>query len=140
MAVRGGVAERHLEKALEHDPEVEEVALDTPRGPRLHRRLHQVGRAEVTVECKNASPKTYAGGTPKVETQKTRASKGDPNSRLYEPSQFDVLAACMYGPWRRWEFRYKARPPFARDASTSIGSLRYSGSTNLVRPFAWSMR
>jgi hypothetical protein len=61
----------------------------------------------VTVECKNVSPKTLKDGTPKVETQKTRASKGDPKSRYYAPDQFDVVAACMYGPWRRWEFRYK---------------------------------
>ena len=98
MAVRGGVAERHLHEALERDPEVDERRARAARGPAgLHRRLRQGGR-RVTVECKNASPKTYADGTPKVETQKTRASKGDPKSRLYDPSQFDVVAACMFGP------------------------------------------
>ena len=75
------------------------------------------GRRRVTVECKNASPKTYADGTPKVETQKTRASKGDPKSRLYEPSQFDIVAACMFGPWERWEFRYKRSQLLDRDAT-----------------------
>ena len=69
----------------------------------------------MTVECKNASPTTYADGTPKVETQKTRASKGDPKSRLYDPAQFDVVAACMYGPWQRWEFCYKRSLSLQRD-------------------------
>lgn len=69
----------------------------------------------MTVECKNVSPKKLKDGTPKVETQKTRASKGDPKSRYYEPSQFDVVAACMYGPWRRWEFRYKRSNRLERD-------------------------
>jgi hypothetical protein len=52
-----------------------------------------------------------------VETQKTRASKGDPKSRLYEPAQFDVVAACMYGPWQRWEFRYKHSRSLERDSN-----------------------
>lgn len=117
MAVRGGVAERHLHKVLEADPAVAGIELGLREGPpdffvKLRRR-----RGRVTVECKNASPTTYADGTPKVETQKTRASKGDPKSRLYEPSQFDVIAACMYGPLRRWEFRYKRSDRLVRDAS-----------------------
>lgn len=106
VAVRGGVAERHLERALEHDPDVHSVDLDESDGP-PDVVARMVDGQTVTVECKNASPSTYADGTPKVETQKTRASKGDPKSRLYEPSQFDVLAACMFGPWERWEFLYK---------------------------------
>jgi hypothetical protein len=117
MAVRGGVAERHLHRALEVDAEVVAVELGLQEGPpdffvRLRSR-----RGRTTVECKNASATTYADGTPKVETQKTRASKGDPKSRLYEPTQFDVVAACMYGPWRRWEFRYKRSNRLARDAT-----------------------
>jgi Methylase-associated X1 len=116
MAVRGGVAERHLHKQLDTDPDVVEAKLGTQEGPpdffvTLRSRTH------VTVECKNASPVTYADGTPKVETQKTRASKGDPKSRLYEPKQFDVVAASMYGPWRRWEFRYKQAADLDRDAT-----------------------
>ena len=62
-------------------------------------------------------PKTYADGTAKVETQKTRASKGDPKSRLYDDSQFDVVAACMYGPLGRWEFRYKRSRQLTRDGN-----------------------
>lgn len=114
MAVRGGVAERHLQKELEADPEITEVKIGDLEGPPDFIVSMATGR-EVTVECKNASPRPYADGTPKVETQKTRASKGDPKSRLYENSQFDVVAACMYGPLRRWEFRYKRSALLARD-------------------------
>jgi hypothetical protein len=115
MAVRGGVAERHLHKALERDPDVTLIELGQVEGPpdfivRLRSR-----RRRVTVECKNASRTTYQDGTPKVETQKTRASKGDPKSRLYDPTQFEVVAACMYGPSRRWEFRYKRSTLLDRD-------------------------
>lgn len=116
MAVRGGVAERHLHKVLDADPDVVDATLGTQDGPPDF--FVTLGsRTRVTVECKNASPVTYADGTPKVETQKTRASKGDPKSRLYEPTQFDVVAACMYGPWKRWEFRYKRAAELERDAT-----------------------
>jgi hypothetical protein len=117
MAVRGGVAERHLERALESDPDVLAVELGRQEGPPDFVVQLRGGRPHVLIECKNASPKTYADGTPKVETQKTRASRGDPKSRLYEPTQFDVVAACMYGPWRRWEFLYKRSDLLHRDAT-----------------------
>lgn len=115
MAVRGGVAERHLHRALKRDSDVTRIELGQQEGPPDFFVRLRARRGRVSVECKNASPKTYADGTPKVETQKTRASKGDAKSRLYEPSQFDVVAACMYGPWRRWEFRYKRSDQLERD-------------------------
>jgi Methylase-associated X1 len=114
MAVRGGVAERHLYRLLRADPAVTNLRLGQQEGP-PDLFVDVAGVGQVTVECKNASPTTYADGTPKVETQKTRASKGDPKSRYYEPAQFDVVAACMYGPWRRWEFRYRRSGLLARD-------------------------
>ena len=114
MAVRGGVAERHLFTVLAADPAVSELRIGQQEGPPdIFATVRGVGR--VSVECKNASPKLYADGTPKVETQKTRASKGDEKSRLYDPSQFDVVAACMYGPSQRWEFRYKRAGSLVRD-------------------------
>lgn len=116
MAVRGGVAERHLFGALAVDQTVADIQVGKQEGPPdLFVNVQGVGL--VAVECKNASPKTYADGTPKVETQKTRVSKGDPKSRLYYHAQFDVLAACMYGPWRRWEFRYKRSSGLERDSN-----------------------
>jgi len=117
MAVRGGVAERHLHKSLDRDPQVTQIELGHVEGPPDFIVGLRSRRQRVTVECKNASPTTYADGTPKVETQKTRASKGDPRSRLYDPAQFDVVAACMFGPRRRWEFRYKRSRLLERDAT-----------------------
>jgi hypothetical protein len=117
MAVRGGVAEGHLEKALQADRQVSNIELGQLEGPPDFIVKVRGRRTKVTVECKNASPRTYADGTPKVETQKTRASKGDPRSRLYDPAQFDVIAACMWGPWRHWEFRYKRSRSLDRDAT-----------------------
>jgi hypothetical protein len=114
MAVRGGVAERHLFRQLVADPGVLAVVLGSQDGPPDLVVSLASGRT-VTVECKNASQMTYADGTPKVETQKTRASKGDPKSRLYDPAQFDVVAACMYGPVGRWEFRFKRSDRLDRD-------------------------
>ncbi len=117
MAVRGGVAERHLHRVLETDAKVVAVELGMQEGPPDFFVKLRSRRGRLTVECKNASPTTYADGTPKVETQKTRASKGDPKSRLYDPRQFDVVAACMYGPWRQWAFRYKRSDLLERDAT-----------------------
>lgn len=126
MAVRGGVAERHLYGVLSADPAVTNLRLGQQEGP-PDLFVTMGGRGEVTVECKNASPRTRKDGTPKVETQKTRTSKGDPRSRYYEPSQFDVVAACMYGPWRRWEFRYKRSDRLIPDARfpERIAAIQY---------------
>jgi len=115
-AVRGGVAERHLEKALEADPAVTDIQLGDTDGPPDFIVGVRGSPSSVSIECKNASPKPYSDGTFKVETQKTRASKGDPKSRLYDPSQFDVVAACVYGPTSEWAFRYKHSSLLVRDS------------------------
>jgi hypothetical protein len=106
MAMRGGVAEHHLGLALEADPAVARADEGHQEGPPDFYVRFIDGR-KITVECKNASPKLYADGTPKVEVQKTRASQGDPTSRFYTPASFDVVAACMYGPTGAWTFRYR---------------------------------
>ena len=108
MAVRGGVAEHHLGRALRDDGAIADAEVGQQEGPPDYFvTLVKGRRRKVTVECKNASPKLYADGTPKVEVQKTRASRGDPLSRFYDPDAFDVLAVCMYGPTKAWTFRYK---------------------------------
>lgn len=106
MAMRGGVAEHHLGLALDADPLVQAAEEGHQEGPPDFFVELADGRT-VTVECKNASPKRYADGTPKVEVQKTRASQGDPTSRFYAPAAFDVVAACMYGPTGKWTFRFR---------------------------------
>lgn len=106
MAMRGGVAEHHLGLALGEDPAVARAEEGIQEGPPDFF-VELVDGRDLTVECKNASPKLYADGTPKVEVQKTRTSQGDPTSRFYTPRSFDVVAACMYGPTGKWTFRYR---------------------------------
>lgn len=106
VAVRGGVAEHHLEQILNDDPAVISVSRLDQDALHDFNVLSRDGR-DLRIECKNASPEGYANGDSKVETQKTRASLGDPASRFYRFSQFDVIAACMYSRTDRWEFRYR---------------------------------
>jgi hypothetical protein len=107
VAVRGGVAEHHLQRHLDDDPWVQSATLIDRDGEPDFR---VVGRYDgvLLVECKNVSPNTYADGTPRVEVQKTRSQRDDPAGRFYRPDQFDVVAACLYPVTGRWEFRFKA--------------------------------
>jgi len=107
VAVRGGVAERHLERLLEQDPDVVSVTpIDEDGRPDFEIELRDGQR--LLVECKNASPRPYADGAFKVEVQKTRATQGDPYGRLYRVDQFDVVAACLFAPTGEWTFRFRA--------------------------------
>ena len=106
MSVRGGIAEKHLGRLLDASPLVAIAAPGRQEGPPDFWVTLEDG-SEVTIECKNASPRTYADGDAKVEIQKTRASQGNPLSRLYKRDAFDVIAACLYGPTRRWNFVFK---------------------------------
>jgi hypothetical protein len=60
------------------------------------------------VECKNVRDMDEAyrkGGeiiAYKVETQKTRTSKGDPSSRYYGYDQFEILAVCLGKKTHNW--------------------------------------
>jgi hypothetical protein len=116
MAMRGGVAEHHLGLALEADPAVRDAREGQQEGPPDFF-VELVDGRRVTVECKNASPAVYADGTPKVEVQKTRSSKGDPTSRFYTAESFDVVAACMYGPTGAWSFRFRRSADLAEHQS-----------------------
>jgi hypothetical protein len=113
VAVRGGVAEFHLERFLRASPLLKGVeSLDVDGMPDF--RITLVDGRQMTIECKNVSPKPYENGDFKVEVQKTRASKNDPRSRLYRLDQFDLVAACLYAPTHRWEFTFKAATELAR--------------------------
>ena len=105
MAVRGWVAETHLEAHLRSVPGVTEcVRLDEDGKPDI--RLRWRDSPPITIECKNVLRKTFADGTPKLDFQRTRASKADPCSRYYMPSDFDVVAACLHPVSEQWEFRF----------------------------------
>jgi hypothetical protein len=103
VAVRGGVAERHLERVLRSDPS---VALATPidaDGQPDFRVVTPDGR-EILIECKTASAHRYKDGAFKVEAQKTRDSGA---GRQYTFDQFDVLAACLFSATGVWEYRFR---------------------------------
>jgi hypothetical protein len=105
VAVRGGVAEHHLEQQLNDHPGVAWVKrLDEDSMHDFDITL--VSGAHMRVECKNASPRRTADGKFKVEVQKTRASKGDPASRYYATNAFDAVAACLFSATGVWQFRF----------------------------------
>lgn len=104
MAVRGWVAESHLVRQLQKVPGVSDcVRLEEDGGPDV--RLRFQGRL-IDLECKNVLRKTTAEGLIRVDFQRTRASKSDPCSRYYKPSDFDVVAACVHAVTERWEFQF----------------------------------
>ena len=138
VAVRGGVAEHHLERVLRADPAVEYVRrLDQEALHDFDVTLFD-GR-QARVECKNASPEPYADGTYKVEVQKTRASKNDPTSRFYRVDQFDVVAACMYSPTGQWSFATR-RPANSRDTEIIHSTLPPSSASTTDGLPSWASR
>lgn len=103
VAVRGRAAEKHLQSVLASEPALESVEeIDKDGQPDFV--VGYRGRS-MRIECKNTL-RRKTRGHPKVDFQKTRASKGDPCSRYYRPEQFEVLAACLHPVSEVWEFRF----------------------------------
>lgn len=105
MAVRGWVAEKHLEDTLRGVEGVEDCIRIEEDGS-ADIRLRYRGSAPIFIECKNVLRSRLADGTIRVDFQRTRAGKADPCSRFYAPSDFAVVAACLHSCTERWEFRY----------------------------------
>jgi hypothetical protein len=112
VAVRGGVAEHHLERALSRMGGVEAVRQIDEDGKPDFEIVLTSGR-HAMIECKNVSP-IRRGADIKVEVQKTRASKADPASRFYVADQFDLVAASLWPVTGEWEFRFKSASLLAR--------------------------
>ena len=105
MAVRGWVAEEKLREALSSTDGVTSCErLDEEGGPDL--RVSWRGGRPLFVECKNVLRVPTSAGVPRIDFQRTRASKADPCSRYYAPSDFDVVAGCLHAVTEKWEFRY----------------------------------
>lgn len=102
-AVRGGVAEHHLERQLRRVPGIRNVRHILEDGKPDFEVEYR--RQSFLIECKNVLARTQQG-LPKVDFQKTRASKADPCSRYYKTTQFQVLAACLHPITSQWEFRF----------------------------------
>ncbi|XVV10951.1 hypothetical protein ACQP2X_39855 [Actinoplanes sp. CA-131856] len=105
VAVRGGVAEHHLEQVLLSDPEIRSYEALDADGQHDFDVWMRDGRT-ARVECKNASPDRYANNDMKVEVQKTRATQGDLAGRFYRHDQFDIVAACLFAPTGQWTFAF----------------------------------
>ncbi|SNS03274.1 hypothetical protein SAMN04488503_2455 [Humidesulfovibrio mexicanus] len=105
MAVRGWVAEVHLEKLLQAVPDVSRCARINEEGkPDISLLYHHHG--PILIECKNVLRTVHKDGYPRLDFQKTRASKADPCSRYYRPEDFSIVAACLHSITEEWEFRY----------------------------------
>jgi hypothetical protein len=103
--VRGWVAEVHLEELLQRVPGVDECHRLTAEGqPDLSVRYR--GRKPVLIECKNVLRTTASDGLPRIDFQRTRASKTDPCSRYYRATEFSLLAACLHARTESWEFKF----------------------------------
>ena len=105
MAVRGWVAEEHLRAKLSKVRGVTHCErLDEEGGPDL--RISYRDGPLLTIECKNVARETDKHGNPKIDFQRTRAAKGNPCSRYYEPDEFDIVAACLHAVTNEWDFRF----------------------------------
>jgi hypothetical protein len=105
MAVRGWVAETHLETTLKNVRGVTECQRIEAEGqPDITLRWR--GSQPLLIECKNVLRKTNAKGRPRVDFQRTRASKNDPCTRYYKASDFAILAACLHPITEKWDFNF----------------------------------
>jgi len=105
MAVRGWVAEQHLVEHLRHVDGVSDCErIEAENSPDIQLRFE--GSDLLFVECKNVLRIPTGDGAPRVDFQRTRASKSDPCSRYYRPDDFDVLAACLHARTEQWEYSF----------------------------------
>lgn len=112
VAVRGSVAQRHLEQWLASIPRMRVRPLDEDGQPDFL--VSYAGGRERLIECKNVLRRKNKEGAAVVDFQRTRASIEDRCSRYYRRNEFDILAACVQPVTERWEFRFA--PTSALDA------------------------
>lgn len=130
VAVRGGIAEVHLERYLRGHSSVTMVrALDLDAQPDFE--IELIDGRSLTIECKNSSPHVFKNGDYRVEVQKTRASQADPASRFYKADQFDLVATCVYPVTRRWEFLFRQTAALERhiDFPDRVAPIQRVGSS-----------
>lgn len=113
VTLEGAVAEVHLGKAIKRLKRRGVIAQyrvhDQDGVPDYSIWLPGAGKKAIRVECKNVrdSDEAYRKDGQiyayKVETQKTRTSQGDPSSRFYNFSQFEILAVCLGKKTHNWK-------------------------------------
>lgn len=102
-AIRGGAAEFHLEKQLHSIDGISKIERLDKDGQPDFKFIYK--DTEFSIECKNVL-RRISGDHPRVDFQKTRASKSNPCSRYYEVGHFDILAACLHPVHGKWEFMF----------------------------------
>lgn len=129
MAVRGWVAEEHLRGSLARLPGITHCErLDGEGGPDL--RVAYRGGPALTIECKNVARQVDKQGSPRIDFQRTRAAKSDPCSRYDQPTEFDIVAACLHAVTGAWDFRYalpSALPPHKSCVGRITSNIRVDG-------------
>ncbi|MFL3868238.1 hypothetical protein LT966_16655 [Streptomyces griseobrunneus] len=138
VAVRGRVAEWHLEQQLLSTAGINVVKpLDLDGQPDFE--IITQGGSKFRIECKNCSPRTTAKGLRRVEVQKTRASKGDPTSRYYDISHFQVVATCLFSVTGKWEFLFKRSEDLKPHAEHSHKIAAMQTVDDTWSPDLWSV-
>lgn len=136
MAVRGWVAEVHLEKLLQTVPNVSDCARINEEGrPDIALKYRHHG--PILIECKNVLRAPAGDGTPRLDFQKTRISKADPCSRYYRPEDFSIVAACLHAVTEAWEFRYaltRVLPEHRKCPGRIQSALQVKGKTWFENP------
>src|SRR5205085_125299 len=116
MAVRGWVAEEKLRAVLSGVDGITRCErLDREGSPDLV--VTYRDGPPLRIECKNVLRRVDRHNIPRLDFQRTRASKADPCSRYYAPGDFEVVAACLHAITEAWEFRYaltSALPPHGK--------------------------
>jgi hypothetical protein len=126
MAVRGWVAEEHLRRYLVSIPGVSNCeGVKSEGGPDLE--LNYLDGPKLKIECKNVLRKPDKDNNPRIDFQRTRASKADPCSRYYAAKDFDLLAGCLHAITEDWSFRFqltRSLPPHQKCFGKITNNLR----------------
>ena len=129
-AVRGWVAQHHLEAVIRNVPGVSNCeSIEADGKPDF--RVTLSDGPPILVECKNVLRRASAHGIPRLDFQKTRASIADPCSRYYGAADFQIVAACLHPVSERWEFRYRRTdqmPPHGRCVGKLSSNVLVNGS------------
>ena len=107
VAVKGGIAQEHLRRKLASLRKAGRIAsfesIDRDGQPDF--RVIYRGR-QFLIECKNVR-RTLSRREMAIDFMRTRyAATEGPENRFYRPSEFHILAACLFNQTGRWEFKY----------------------------------
>lgn len=113
IAVRGAIAEAHLLRLLREMKDAGDISEfeDFDRDGYPDCRVDYHGRPFL-LECKNV--RNRSSGDVDIDFQRTRNPIGRPWERYYLPSEFEVVAACLWNRSRRWEFVFAATADLPR--------------------------